>query len=152
MIKITDNINDVIPLWKEAFGDSDEDIIFFVDNAENCECLAYYQNDKLSSMMFLVDCFVDGIKGKYVYAACTAKEFRGCGYMGELIEYAHNLNYSYICLIPANDALVDFYFKRGFTKSVPIDNLSFNQSDEINEYLFEGYNLSKPCVMIYEGE
>ena len=150
MISFSKKDEEIIELWSEVFGDSREEVIFFLDNAKNAECLTYRVDDKAVSMLFLVDCCINGNKGKYIYAACTYKEYEGRGFMSELISYSGKLNYNYLCLIPANDGLIDFYQKRGFDKQAEISSLEFEQIEEINEYLFEGYNLSKPIVMICE--
>ena len=150
MIKFTNDKAGIISLWKRVFGDSEEEISFFTDNVKNTECLAYYANEKLLSMLFLVECFIDGKKGKYIYAACTDANYEGRGLMTDLISFAKQQDYGFLCLIPASDSLIDFYKKRGFNSPTDIDNLSFEQIDEINEYLFEGYELSKPLVMICE--
>ena len=150
MIKFTDNKSDIVSLWSSVFGDSDEDVIFFIENAKNADCLAYYEGEKLVSMLYLVDCCIGGEKGKYIYAACTDKHYEGRGYMTALLQYSKNCGYNCLCLIPASDSLVEYYGKRGFQKSTEIENLSFNQSDEIKEYLFEGYELSEPRVLICE--
>ena len=70
--------------------------------------------------------------------------------MSSLIEFSAELDTQYLCLIPANDSLINFYSKRGFSKSAEISSLEFDEEDEIKEYLFEGYKLSNPKIMIYE--
>ena len=150
MIKFCDDVNDILSLWNAVFGDSEEEIMFFINNAESAECLAYYESGRIVSMLFLVDCFINGKKGKYIYAACTDKNYEGRGYMTEILNHSKKSGYNYLCLIPASDSLVEFYRKRGFDKECSIDSLSFNQIDEIKEYLFEGYNLTEPKVLICE--
>ena len=150
MIKYCDNEAQIISLWSEVFGDSEEEISFFIRNIKNGKCLAYFENEAPVSMLFLVDCRIGKRKGKYIYAACTSEEYEGRGLMTSLIEFSSDVGTDYLCLIPATDSLKDFYCKRGFTESAEINALEFNESDEIKEYLFEGYNLSKPEVMIYE--
>lgn len=145
MIKYTNNKNDIIKCWKEAFGDSDEDILFFIDNAKDAKCLAFYENDKITSMLYLVDSSL----GKYIYAACTLKKYQGKGYMSQLLEYC-KYNFKKVSLIPANVGLIKYYEDRGLTVREDIETLIFNQIDEINEYLFEGCELEHPFIMSYE--
>ena len=149
MIKYCTNSEEIINLWQEAFGDSTEEIEFFINNIRHAECVGCYYNDELVSMLYLVDCNIKYYAAKYIYAACTKKAQSGKGYMTELIDYCKQV-YSCICLIPANDSLVDFYNKRGFNGEIEIEHLSFDEKDEICEYLLEGYSLTKPRVMIYE--
>ena len=143
MIKTVENKEDIIRLWKEAFGDSEEDILFFLDNA-NYESLGCFENEKLVSMLFLIGSSL----GEYIYAACTDKKMQGKGYMSELLNYCKD-NYSSLCLIPASDSLEKYYFDRGFKSWCSIEELSFSESDEICEYLFEGYKLTEPKVLRY---
>ena len=150
MIKFCDNKNDIISLWHSVFKDSEEEISFFIENAKKTECLGYYDENRLASMLFLVECSIENKKGKYIYAACTDKEYEGRGLMSALLSYSKTLSYSFICLIPANEGLINFYEKRGFNKQTKINNISFNQSSEIEEYLLEGYELKNPLALICE--
>lgn len=139
MIKYCENNEEIITLWQEAFQDSREDIEFFIDNVKNAKCLMYYENGEAASMLYLIDCNI----GKYIYAACTLEKYRGKGLMTKLLE---SCNFK-VCLIPANDGLVKYYKDRGLKSEVPIHSIKFNQISEIEEYLFEGYNLTKPVAL-----
>lgn len=145
------NIDDIITLWSEAFGDSREDIVFFADNVKNAECIAYYECGNAVAMLYLVDCMVDGENSKYIYAACTAFHCRNKGYMTQLLNYVKR-NYNNICLIPAEMWLINYYESRGFTKQIEIDSIEFFETEEIEEYLFEGCELEKPFALLYEGD
>ena len=149
MISYCNNNEKIISLWSDVFKDSREDVEFFIDNLKNGKCLGYFENEKLVSMLYLVDCKVNGIKAKYIYAACTYKEYEGRGYMTKLIEYASKPD-NVLCLIPANESLISFYDKRGFNKSAKIESLVFDEIKEIKEYLFEGFELENPMVMVKE--
>lgn len=136
----------VVSLWQEAFGDSKEDVLFFLNNCQNKSCLCAEKNSSLLSMLFLVDCEINGEIFKYIYAACTSKNARNLGYMSKLLEYC-NSKYDNVILIPADDKLADYYLKRGFTHKININNILFNESEEIKEYLFEGCSLKKPFAL-----
>lgn len=150
-IKNADNDMQVYDLWSEAFGDTNEDIKFFLDNCNHKTCVGYYKNNRLVSMLFLVDCSVHDIKSKYVYAACTLKSCRSLGLMTKILDYCKSNNDN-ICLIPANDALIDYYNKREFSIKISINDIKFSETDEIKEYLLEGYALSEPCALMYKGD
>lgn len=151
MIKlVNDDWDAVIDLWQEAFGDSREDVLFFINNCQHKDCLAYYNNNQFASMLFLVDCICDGKKGKYIYAACTNSKYRSQGFMSQLLDYCKQ-NYSLICLIPANSSLVDYYLKREIDVKFSLDKLAFDEDDKIKEYLFEGCELKKPFALAYYG-
>lgn len=149
-IKSADNDCQIYDLWSKSFGDTKEDIEFFLNNCRHKICVGYYKNGNLLSMLFLVDCKAGGVNGKYVYAACTSESSRGCGYMSEILDFCSR-NYSNIFLIPADDNLVDYYSKRGFTEKIAIEDISFSETDEIKEYLLEGYSLSEPCALMCKG-
>ncbi len=152
MIKITNNIDDIVPLWSEAFGDSREDIVFFIDNIRNGVCLAEFQNDKAVSMLYLVDCCLNSKQAHYIYAACTDSKSRKKGYMAGLIKYCID-NYDRVCLIPADEHLVNYYNKQGLVFMHPVDDLKFNECRElIDEYLYAGCSLDSPVVLANKGE
>lgn len=139
-----------VALWRQAFGDSREDVLFFLENARHMTCLSLYE-DELCSMLFLVDCKIGNKDYKYIYAACTDKECRGNRYMSMLLNYAQ-ANYSNIVLIPADDSLVHYYSKRNFNHKVDINNILFNECSEIKAYLFEGCSLETPFALAYIGD
>ena len=149
MIKYFDDENLIIRLWHEAFGDSDEDIVFFLKNCKHKKCLGFFEDDELCSMLFLVDCKVDGNNAKYIYAACTYQNKQKNGQMTNLLSFCKK-KYDLLSLIPANDKLVTYYDKRGFKGRSEIKNIIFNESDDIKEYLLEGYELTKPLLSIYK--
>lgn len=148
MIEFIDDYNLILPLWREAFGDSEEEIKFFTDNCKDARCLARFDGEELAAMLFLVDCVCSGENVKYIYAACTYKKFRKNGCMQSLLEYCEK-NYNRLCLIPADEALCSYYAKRGFSGRANIDDIKFNQTDEIKEYLLDGCSLEKPFAMVY---
>ncbi|MCH5320964.1 MAG: GNAT family N-acetyltransferase [Eubacterium sp.] len=150
IIETTSYDDEIIALWQEAFGDSREDIVFFLENAKNISCLCYY-GDCLCSMLFLVDCTVNGMAFKYIYAACTAVSARKKGYMSKLLEYAQK-KYNNVLLIPADKELVNYYSNRKFKHKIDIKDILFNECDEIKEYLFEGCSLNEPIALAYKGE
>ncbi|MCM1285561.1 MAG: GNAT family N-acetyltransferase [Acetobacter sp.] len=141
----------IISLWREAFGDTREEIEFFLDNCENKSVLCYYKNNELLSMLFLVDCTVSNERYKYIYAACTRKRARKSGVMTELLDFAKEC-YSGILLIPADEKLSKYYKKRGFTHKIEIDFIRFYEIEDVIEYLFEGCELSRPYALAYIGD
>lgn len=136
-------------LWQEAFGDSKEEITYFINNCENFELLGCYCDGDLASMLFLVDCRINDNNYKYIYAACTFEKYKKSGFMTELLDYCRE-HYDFLSLIPANNSLVGFYEKRGFRKHIGLKQLSFEQTDEIKEYLISGCTLKEPYLLCYE--
>ncbi len=150
IIETADYNDEIIALWQQAFGDSREDIIFFLENAKNISCLCCYEKS-LCSMLFLVDCKVKGVDFKYIYAACTAERARKRGCMSRLLAYCQEKYYNLI-LIPADKALINYYLKRKFKHKIDIKDILFNECDEIKEYLFEGCSLENPFALAYVYE
>lgn len=147
MIKVCKNIDDISLVWSEAFGDSYDDIKYFYDSIKNGICLAYYDNEKICSLLYLVDCSLKGKEFKYAYAVCTLNEKKRMGYVSSLLKYI-SYEYSNICLIPANENLVDFYKKRGYKYECSVDEILFFESDElVNDYLLVGCELEKPIIL-----
>lgn len=145
------DIEDIIYLWHESFGDTAEDIIYFINNAKHAKCVMCYHSNKAAAMIYLVDCSINGKDCEYIYAACTALSCRNNGYMTELLNYAKQ-KYSSICLIPAENWLIDYYNKRGFSEKIDIDSIKFFETHEIKEYLFEGCVLEEPIALLYKGD
>ncbi|WP_297127847.1 GNAT family N-acetyltransferase [uncultured Eubacterium sp.] len=152
MIKITQNANDIVPLWNEAFGDSKEDIVFFIENIKNARCFAYFKNGKAVSMLYLVDCALDGKQSHYIYAACTTQSCRKKGYMSALIEHCI-AEFDEVCLIPANEKLIEYYKRQGLNFEYSVDKLKFDECKElVDEYLYAGCSLDTPLVLSNKGE
>ncbi|WP_455484286.1 GNAT family N-acetyltransferase [Eubacterium sp.] len=152
MIKITKSVDDIVPLWSEAFGDSREDIVFFIENIKNASCFAYFENNKAVSMLYLVDCVLDGKQSHYIYAACTTQNCRKKGYMSALIKYCV-AEFDRVCLIPANEDLIEYYKRQNLTFEYSVDKLKFDECRElIDEYLYAGCSLKTPVVLSNKGE
>lgn len=117
------DIDGIVSLWHEAFGDEDNEIMFFINRRYVPEnTLIAEENGKIASMLFLLDgkMCIEGVDypSYYLYAACTLKEFRGRGLMAMLLEEAKKVadsrGYDYICLMPGEKSLFDFYKKHGY--------------------------------------
>ncbi len=148
MINNVTDYKDIIPLWQEAFGDSEEEINYFLDNA-NYSCIGLYDGNELAAMLFLFKCRLGGEDNNYIYAASTYKKYRSKGYMTELLDYCKN-RYNALCLLPADEMLIKYYYDRGFVNEADTDSLKFFEKEDIKDWLFEGCNLAKPKVFYYK--
>lgn len=119
----TKDINGIIALWNEAFGDSENEIRFFLNRkyiAENT--LVVEENGEIASMLFLLEgnMCIKGVDypSYYLYAACTLREYRGRGFMAMLLDEAKRIadsrNIDFICLMPGEKSLYGFYEKFGY--------------------------------------
>ncbi len=153
MIKKVEPSADIVALWNEAFGDSPDEIMFFINNLKNGYCLGCYEGGRLVSMLYLVSCCCEGRRAQYVYAACTLKQYRGMGYMKVLLDYCKSECKNGFCLIPADKGLAEYYCLNGINKQICINSISFDESDEICNYLFDGCELEAPFgLMFIKGE
>ncbi len=117
------DLNGIVSVWKEAFGDSEKDIRFFLDNHYKADnAVVYDSNGEVASVLFLIDGFMH-IKGKdypsyYLYAACTMKKYRGRGIMSEMLEFTKNVAFNrqkfFVALKPAEDSLYNYYSRFGY--------------------------------------
>lgn len=134
----TDDIPGIITLWKEAFGDSDEDVRFFLDAHYKPENTVVNDCDGIiTSVLFLLDGYMH-IKGcdypsYYIYAACTLKEYRGRGQMAKLLDFAKKLSQNrkkyFISLKPAEESLFDYYSRFGYKTVFHKKTAVFNCAD-----------------------
>ena len=132
------DINGIVSLWNEAFGDGEKEIRFFLNKRYIPEnTLIIEENGKIASMLFLLegDMRVNGLSypSYYLYAACTAKEFRGRGFMAELLAESNRVAYSrgkdFICLMPGEKSLFDFYKKHGYLTAFSKKILTVNKAE-----------------------
>lgn len=152
MVKVCNDFDGISRIWCEAFGDSVEDVKYFFDNLKNGCCYAVTVDGKPVSILYLIDCELNGEKVKYVYAACTLNEYKNKGYMSELLSYVCK-EYKNVCLVPANEKLLEYYNKRCFRGVYDTEALTFFENDVINnEYLLAGCSLDKPIVLLYKGD
>lgn len=154
MIKFTDDKNQIIRLWQDVFGDSKEDIDFFLDNCHNKSCLGYFHENELVSMLFLIDCYYAGAKGKYIYAVCTDNRYRKKGFASSLINEAKSFMNDFLWLIPAKNYLFEYYAEFGFETKLYTSYeyehiIKFDESSEITEYLYEGSSFDLPKGMMF---
>ena len=143
-----EDIEDIISVWEESFGDTKKDIRFFLDAHYIPENTLVYECDgNVVSVLFLLDgaMHINGTdySSYYLYAACTLKKYRGRGIMNQLLGFAqkvtHERNKFFIALKPGEDSLYGYYSKFGykalFTKKVSkitSEKFSDNFSTSVN--------------------
>ncbi len=104
-------------LYQTAFEDDIQFTNLLFDSCfENC-CYYLTEGETVVSMLFAFDVFIEGNKGKYIYAVATNPQYRFKGYMRKLFldtEKKLTDEYSFFCLRPMSEGLFDFYAKLGF--------------------------------------
>ena len=117
----------MMQLWKNTFHDSDAYISLVFDTYFNPDLIAYNEeNGKLVSAMLGVPYeFGNGgnkLKGLYLCGLATQEEFRHRGIMNDLIEKINTTaiekGYDFTFLIPATDALINYYSARGYNNAI----------------------------------
>ncbi len=137
-----EDIDSIISVWNESFGDSEKDIKLFIDAHFIPENTLVYECDGIAvSVLFLIDgeMHINGTdySSYYLYAACTLKKYRGRGLMQELLDFAQKISLErrkfFIALKPGEDSLYDYYSKFGykplFTKK--ITKITFEKKSDI---------------------
>lgn len=142
-----DDYAQLVSLWQTVFGDNEETIRFFIENAVSPgDIFAERINDRIVSAFYLVDAtLINGNnenKLKYLYAAATLPEYRKQGIMSRMIAYAadylRNKNTEYIALCPADDSLYDYYGKLGFVSAFT-DRIFTIDSEKLESYKSSRY-------------
>ena len=115
-------------LWREAFGDSEEFLdIFFGTAMDPHRCFVAKDGDRLAAMLYWFDCTCRGQKTAYLYAAATAKAYRGQGICRKLMAHTHaylqGLGYVGTFLVPAEESLFGFYGKMGYETFCSMEDL-----------------------------
>ena len=113
-----------VALWHEVFGDEKEEIKACLDAFSKCgACVMLKKNGITVSQFIATEVLLSGNRGVYIYALCTRPEFRGRGFMKELITLSgkHFLEcgYQFFFLLPATERLYDTYKKMGFSLFIP---------------------------------
>lgn len=110
---------DLKALWLEAFDDTpDIPEAFFATgfSTERFQCV--WQDHKPVSALYWFDCTLHGQKIAYLYAAATAKDYRGRGLFRQLMTQTHETltqkGYAGAVLVPGSRNLYDLYEKLGY--------------------------------------
>lgn len=110
-------------LWRTVFGDGKREVALFFRNAWRPEnTLAVRENGRIVSALHILPCrmLLSGrtVQAHYIYAAATLPEFRGRGYMAQLLylagQYGQRRGDYASVLLPASASLYDFYHKFGY--------------------------------------
>ncbi len=114
----------VIALWREAFGDPREHIVYFLETFDYINtAFVLCENECVCSMLFLLPTAVqDGerrFNAGYIYAGATRSDARGKGYYRRLLSFAEDAarqeGRTALLLRPATSSLADSYRRMGFT-------------------------------------
>lgn len=115
---LVEDIRSLKELWLSVFNDTETAVELFFQRKFTPD-IAFIAKDgeQLVSMLYLLPSSVNGHKACYLYAAATKEQYRGCGIMGNLIDFAlKTTDYELCVTLPATESLYEFYGKFGFQK------------------------------------
>lgn len=122
-------------LWREAFGDSEDEILLFEEHAFSPDRFAYLRetDGTLAAALYYFDCTADGKKYAYLYAIATAKAYRGRGLCRQLMARVHRSlaeqGYAGALLLPAEESLYGFYEAMGYRTCTFLDEYTVHAAD-----------------------
>lgn len=111
-------------LWKQAFGDTDEEIArFFREAYPHASGFAARDGETLVGMCFALPqqlaCGEDTYSAAYLYAVATDERWRGQGVCRTLLAFAEKelkkRGTDCLMLVPADEGLAAMYEKLGFS-------------------------------------
>lgn len=144
-----ENITGLKELWREAFGDTYEDIDRFFDTAFSplrCMCIA--DGKDIAAALYWFECEYKCKKAAYIYAVATARDYRGRGMCHMLMDASHRLlreqGFAVAVLVPGESTLFDFYGKMGYKTFCSVSEYTFNADDL-------GVSLQKICKEEYSA-
>lgn len=114
------DINALSDLWQSVFLEDKEVTEYFFEKifTDVVTPVIRVENEIVSSL-FLLPCEIGDFKGKCVYCAMTKYTHRGKGYMKKLLDFSYDWckdkGFDFLCLVPAEKSLFEYYAKCGFT-------------------------------------
>lgn len=111
-------------LWKQAFGDPDEEIARFFRGAfPHCTGFAARDGEKIAAMCFALPqsivCGEESRSAAYLYAVATDEACRGRGLCRSLLTFAEKelkkRGCDCVLLVPASGTLAEMYEKLGYS-------------------------------------
>ena len=110
---------ELMEIWKQSFGDSDEYIRMFFDcNFSKIKVLVYEVDKKAVSVAYFLPATYISEEDKsilcwYLYAAATLPEFRNRGYFGQIMKTVSETFPEPVFLVPGEESLISYYKKQG---------------------------------------
>lgn len=111
-------------IWQTCFGDEEEYIQFYLAHRMNREnMLVIYEDGKIVSMASFLPiqylCRGKYLDARFVYAVATLPEYRRRGYAAQILRFAAQKYDEPLILAPAEESLMQYYEKLGFTRAFP---------------------------------
>lgn len=117
-----DNVREI---YRQSFGTDEPDFEALLFKICNTNIKRFKVNGNTVSFLFALPCEIvangNAFKATYIYAAATRKESRKMGYMGALLDQVKRNTDGILVLRPANEPLIDYYKKLGFSPFTATD-------------------------------
>ncbi len=119
----------LMALWQEAFGDSEEFVDgFFCTGFAPARCRCVTENGNVVGALYWFDSTYAGQRFAYVYAVAVKKTHRGKGICTALMEDTHAhlalRGYDGVLLMPQNQELRSMYDKLGYAECTKLDRFT----------------------------
>jgi len=136
MIRFAENndTQNIISLWEICFKKDDFSNWFFKNMFNPLETIVIEENGRIVSMLQRLAFDIKNIgEVTYIYGACTHPDYRGKGFMEQLLVYSENLDkeksIKASVLIPQEKSLFDFYAKFGYQPLFKIFNKKYTKQN-----------------------
>ncbi len=109
----------LLSLWNDCFGDGEKYVYPFLDTFLGKDNVYVYEEEgKVVSVVYSLDCEIDGKKAQYFYAVATDEKFRRQGLAKKeiefLIDYKSKHGAEIFLLTPSNEKNRSYYKTLGF--------------------------------------
>ena len=145
------NREQILSLWQTCFEDEAEIPNAFLQISD-VSVLTVLQEGNAVAMAGMIPVHLGELRGSYLYAVCVDPTYRGRGFfrriMAECEEYAKERGESFLCLIAADDALVQTYCRMGYDTKVSLRGMGSAEDAKI-ELQSEGF---RRLVQDWESE
>ncbi len=109
-------------LWQTCFGDEEASIWEFWKIFDKISVFIARENAPIAMLcalpVTLFDADGESHAASYLYAVCTAPDYRNMGICAQLMDFAENAlkkeGSAFTLLVPSSEKLFDFYKKRGY--------------------------------------
>lgn len=125
---------ELISLWKEAFGDTEEFIDgFFCTGFAPARCRCVTLEGQVAAALYWFETSCEGCRFAYIYAVATAKAHRGKGLfralMADTQAHLKLRGYDGILLVPQTETLRTTYASMGYTNCTCVREFTCESAD-----------------------
>lgn len=130
-----DDLPQLLALWQEAFGDTEDDARFYFKHRHHHENMLIHTEPKgtISGMLTMLPITLysqsQSMAARYIFAVATSLAHRDQGISSRLLaaahEHARKLGAAACVLVPAENSLFEYYGKRGYQTAFSVKQLTW---------------------------